>query len=74
MPPRSAAVRPPVDSDLEAPRLYANNAEAAAYIEELLDELADLAEAAGHHGLSTAIMAAALKAARIAARAAEKSA
>ena len=45
------------------------DAEAAAYIEELLDELADLAEAAGHRRLSHTILVAALEAAGIAARA-----
>ncbi len=51
---------------------YATHAEAAAYIEELLDELADMAEAAGHKGLSHSILIAALHAAGIAARAGHK--
>jgi membrane-bound metal-dependent hydrolase YbcI (DUF457 family) len=52
-----------------APRVYGSHADAAAYIEELLDELADLAEAAGHRKLSHSILVAALQAAGIAARA-----
>jgi hypothetical protein len=52
-----------------APRVYGGDADAAAYIEELLDELADLAEAAGHRTLSHSILVAALQAAGIAARA-----
>jgi hypothetical protein len=67
--PEHSAADVPVAPSRTAPRLYASHDDAAAYIEELLDELADLAEAAGHRRLSHAILVAALEAAGIAARA-----
>ena len=50
-------------------RFEGGDAEAVAYIEELLEELADLAEATGHRRLSHSILVAALEASGAAARA-----
>ncbi len=66
----AAAPRETADLGAGAPDIVPTHAEAAAYIEELLDELADLAERAGHQRLSHSILVAALQAAGIAARAA----
>lgn len=59
----------PTEPSTQARQFQGGYADAAAYIEDLLDELADLAEAAGHHRLSHVILVAALEAASAAARA-----
>jgi hypothetical protein len=74
MPTPTRVLAPRDEPATESPFFHTSNADAAAYIEELLGELAEMARIAGHHGLSDAIVVAALQAARAAARSADTSA